>query len=211
MTPSTSPTGSGSATTRAPQRPQPSPAGRVSEGWHVTVYYTAVQSFHHGTPTSLTGCPGSDCSQGSDDLGTYPGDFLDAVRNEGTGRITSGPNAGRYLNWSSDVGFWLDTIPATSWHTRLRPFTSSASGDAQLPRGARFQVDSTCAQIAAEVDAQVCRLLQSKTWVVDDEFTPGLGGSKHVDLYIGEEDRDGFESTSPTFVDAEGVSLRVSR
>lgn len=192
-----------------PASSTPSPAGRLSEDWHLTVYYTAVESFHRETPVAVSGCPTTDCAHGSTDLGTYPGDFVDAVRNEGTGRITSGRNAGSYLNWSYDVGFWLDSIAATSWHTPLRPFVSSASGDAQLPRGATFHVASACTQVVESVESQVCRLLHSTTWIVDDEFTPGLGGSKRVDVYIGEENQEAFESTSPRFIDVEDLTLWV--
>ena len=35
--------------------------------------------------------------------------------------------------------------------------------------------------------ATVCAALRRARWTVTDEFTPGLGGSKHVDVYIGEE------------------------
>ncbi len=38
----------------------------------------------------LTGCPELDCEHGDDPLGRYPRDFVGAVRDEGTGRITSG-------------------------------------------------------------------------------------------------------------------------
>jgi len=42
-----------------------------SGGWTITVYYTAVESFHTGTPTRVTGCPGINCQHGDADLGTY--------------------------------------------------------------------------------------------------------------------------------------------
>src|SRR5690349_5731087 len=75
--------------------PVPAPA-RTDGGWQVTVYYTAVQKYHHGTPRTVTGCRGLNCAHGTADLGSYPADFVAAVQSEGTGLTTAGP----YLNWS---------------------------------------------------------------------------------------------------------------
>src|SRR5688572_27616406 len=91
-------------------------------GWTVTVYYTAVAAYHDGPSQPVTGCPRLDCGPGDPDagadLGTYPGGFVDAVRAEGTGRTGDG----RYLNWSVDTGFWLDTAPRDSAGGTLRPW-----------------------------------------------------------------------------------------
>jgi hypothetical protein len=177
--PPTAPPGtppSGTATTRAsPTR---------STGWTVTVYYTAVQRFHSGTPTAVTGCPGIDCAHGHADLGTYPADFVTAVRAEGTGHTSTG----RYLNWSSDTGFWLDTAPRDSYGGVLQPFHSAAADPTVLPRGTTFTVtDCGRADGGDPVPAAVCVRLRGAHWAVVDEFTPGLGGAKHVDAYVGEE------------------------
>src|SRR3954469_25445121 len=58
----------------------------TSAGGEITVYYTAVEEYHHGEPERVTGCPRLTCSHGHDDLGTYPAGFVAAVRSEGTGR-----------------------------------------------------------------------------------------------------------------------------
>src|SRR5690348_7211888 len=93
------------------------------DGWTVTVYYTAVASFHDGATERVLGCPQLECSGGSDDLGSYPASFVRAVHDEGTGRIA----AGRYLNWSVDVGYWLDSAPRDSAGGVLEPWRSAAA------------------------------------------------------------------------------------
>ena len=85
--------------------PRPAPGRPASGSWRLTTYYTAVEQYHHGQPVEVTGCSSQDCDHGHDDLGSYPDDFVSAVKDEGTGRITSGPHAGRYMNWSYDVGY----------------------------------------------------------------------------------------------------------
>jgi len=43
---------------------------------------------------------------------------------------------------------------------------------------------------------------------VRDEFTPGLGGPRHVDLYIGEETGPGFTG-GPWYTTLQGATLTV--
>ncbi len=86
------------------------------------VYYTAVESFHTDAPISVSGCLIRDCAFGNKFIGSYPASFVKATKTEGTGRITSGVNAGKYLNWSIDVGYWLDIIPSDGYGTALVPF-----------------------------------------------------------------------------------------
>jgi hypothetical protein len=171
-------------------------------GWTMTVYYTAVESYHSGQPVKVTGCPGLDCAHGKADLGTYPKDFVQAVHDEGTGRTA----AGRYLNWSYDVGYWLDDAPRDSGGRTLRPFESAAADPSVLAAGTRFVV-TDCGKPAEP--AAVCAKLKAATWVVTDEFTPGLGGARHLDLYIGEETGRGF-TDSEWYATLEGASLRIS-
>lgn len=151
----------------------------VSTGWQVTVYYTAVESFHSGPRTQVRGCPQLDCEHGTDDLGSYPEDFVQAVEDEGTGRTTSN----KYLNWSHDKGFWLDTAPRDANGRALQPFVSAAADG--LNQGARVKLVS-CGQIPRDTQ-QVCDKLKEADWVIKDAFTPGLGGHQHIDLYLGEE------------------------
>ena len=176
----------------------------VGRGWKITVYYTAVQAFHHGEPEAVTGCRGLDCAHGDDDLGEYPADFVAAVRDEGTGRTADG----RYLNWSYDIGYWLDTVARDTAGGSLRPFVSAAADPGALPRGATFRI-ARCGHAAdgAAPPAAVCAALRRAHWTVTDEFTPGLGGGKHVDLYIGEETGPGF-TDSVWYLTLTGAVLR---
>lgn len=207
------------STTTAPNRSEP--AGPVAEtpsaedlpgqlrtGYEVTVYYTAVESFHTDAPVTVTGCLVRECARGRSMLGSYPASFVTAVRNEGTGRITSGAQAGRYLNWSWDVGYWLDDVAVDSFGGRLVPF-SSAAGDG-MARGLRFRLQAPLVDDeGVTLDPSAAARLLAATWTISDEFTPGLGGSRHVDLYIGEEDRASFETTSPLYTTFHDSSLLV--
>jgi hypothetical protein len=177
------------ATTTAATATKPGPSLRTSSGWEITVYYTAVERFHDGDPTPVTGCPRLDCTGGDDDLGTYPAGFVDAVRDEGTGLTSSG----RYLNWSHDVGFWLDSAPRSSDGGALVPFVSAAADPGVLPRGTRFTIAACGSQDDGSAPPRaVCAALREARWQITDEFTPGLGGPKHLDAYIGPETGPGF-------------------
>ena len=194
------------ATAGAPARSAPvaTTTAPVSRGWEITVYYTAVQRFHDGQPETVTGCRGLDCTDGDEDLGEYPADFVAAVKDEGTGRTAGG----RYLNWSYDVGYWLDTAARDTAGAPLRPFVSAAADPGVLPRGATFRI-AGCGQAGdgSAPPAEVCAGLRRGRWTVTDEFTPGLGGRRHLDLYIGEETGPGF-TDSPWYLSLTGVSLR---
>lgn len=172
-----------------PGAPAPSPAP-TDEGWQVTVYYTAVESFHSGPVVPVRGCPVIDCENGNELLGTFPQSFAKAVKDEGTGRTSSG----RYLNWSHDKGYWLDTAPRDAFGKPLKPFVSAAADG--LRTGSRIKLVS-CGQTpdGANVDSVVCQKLASSAWEITDEFTPGLGGDRHIDLYLGEE-------TGPRFTES---------
>lgn len=195
-----------------PRSDQPSrqPSGgssgfAVSRGWTVTVYYTAVAALHAGRTVRVTGCRVIDCSDGHDDLGTYPASFVSAVEDEGTGRIAEG----RYLNWSYDTGYWLDTAPRDTAGRALRPWESAAADSHVLPAGARFSVVQ-CGhdEDGDAIDAGVCARLREAQWTITDEFTPGLGGAKHVDLYIGEETGPDFTS-SPLYTTLKDATLAL--
>ena len=176
----------------------------LSGGWEITVYYTAVEDHHSGEPETVTGCRGLDCAHGDDDLGRYRSDFVDAVREEGTGRTA----AGTYLHWSYDVGFWLDTRPRDTAGRALRPFVSAAADPTVLARGTHFSI-AACgrADDGSPPAAPVCAALRKARWTVTDEFTPGLGGSRHIDAYIGEETGPDFTS-SPWYLTLRGATLR---
>ena len=177
-----------------------------SGGWKATVYYTAVEGYHSGQPTRVTGCATTNCTNGQADLGTYPADFVSAVHDEGSGRTS----AGRYLNWSPDTGYWLDEAPRDAAGRPLRPFESAAADANVLPQGALFTiVDCGHGEGGSAVSVAVCARLRSASWTVTDEFTAGLGGANHIDLYIGEESEARFTESRwyTTLVD---VRLRLS-
>ncbi|RJO75887.1 hypothetical protein D5S18_13480 [Nocardia panacis] len=151
--------------------------------WTVSVYYTAVQSLYHGPPQKVRGCADFGCTVPDIEIGRFPDDFIDAVRDQGTGRITEGPYTGQYLLWSYDGGFRLDPQPRDPDGTILEPFHSAAADG--LVAGTRLRL-TDCGIIDAE-DDETCDRFKHTEWVVGDEFTPGLGGDRHIDLYIGEE------------------------
>ncbi len=87
----------------------------------------------------------------------------------------------------------------------MRPFSSAATDADVLPRGSRVQLVD-CG--AAVVDEEICAKLSRPMWTVDDEFTPGLGGDRHLDLYLGEEDQDVF-TERPLYTTLENATLRI--
>jgi hypothetical protein len=178
----------------------------VGQPWRVTVYYTAVESYHRDGPVTITGCRELRCEHGTDELGRYPGGFATAVREEGTGRITNGPHAGRYLNWSHDVGYWLDDAPRDAHGRALEPFRSAAADG--IPRGTRLEL-RTCGRLDSgdPVPDEVCRKLRTADWEIRDEFTPGLGGANHVDLYVGEESTSDYTTSGDLYVTLTGARL----
>jgi hypothetical protein len=177
--------------------------------WLVTVYYTAVESFHEGPHVEVTGCTVSECDGGNDSLGRYPHGFVEAVRVEGSGRITSGANAGKYLNWSYDIGYWLDTAPRNAHGGELEPFRSAAADE--IPDGTRLRL-ADCGRFDSgdEVQPDVCEALRNGKWEVQDRFTPGLGGPQHIDLYIGEESEPDFTKVGALYVSLHGASFTVA-
>jgi hypothetical protein len=182
-------------------------ADRVTgQPWQVTVYYTAVESFHRGRPVEITGCRQLDCAHGNDELGRYPGGFAKAVRDEGTGRITTGPHAGRYLNWSHDVGYWLDDAPRDAHGRPLERFRSAAADG--VPDGTRIELRNCGRQDSGDpVPDPVCRTLRGADWQIRDEFTPGYGGDNHLDLYIGEESTPDYTASGELYVALTGARL----
>jgi hypothetical protein len=179
------------------------PSRGRSTGWTVTVYYTAVEKYHSGPPTRVTGCPRIDCQHGNADLGTYPADFVTAVHDEGTGLT----GAGKYLNWSFDTGYWLDDAPRDTAGRHLRPFESAAADPGVLAAATRFTItDCGHTDDGSALPADVCAKLRAAHWTITDEFTPGLGGERHVDAYIGEETGPGFIE-SPWYTTLKGATF----
>jgi hypothetical protein len=191
---------------RSSERPAGNGGGNA---YTITVYYTAVESFHAGPARLVRGSLTPEDAPGNVALGTWPSDFVQAVMDEGTGRITSGPHAGRYLNWSHDIGYWLHTVPANAYGERLVPFRTAAADTDVLPRGTRFRLAAPLVQDdGTPLDADSARRFLDAEWEVQDQFTPGLGGANHLDLHIGEEDRANFTETSPRYTTL--VNVRIS-
>lgn len=178
----------------------PSVAERVTEpAWRVTVYYTAVESYHHDATVRVVGCREQRCEHGTDELGRYPRGFVAAVREEGTGRITSGPHAARYLNWSHNVGYWLDDAPRDAQGRPLVAMRSAAADG--IPDGTRLRM-LACGRLDSgdPVPAPVCRAFRGATWEIRDQFTPGHGGDNHIDLYLGEESEPDYTTSAALYV-----------
>ena len=180
-------------TTGSSAGPSAGPSTESSAGWELTVYYTAVEKFHTDKKVPVTGCPRLECSNGTDDLGRYPAGFVAAVKEEGSGRLSGGG----YLNWSYDVGYWLDTAPRNASGGSLVPLVSAAADPAVLSPGTRFSL-ADCGHVGnrrAKPPAEVCDKLSAASWEINDEVTPGSDGEHHVDLYIGEETQKHFQDT----------------
>ncbi len=178
-----------------------------SPSWLVTTYYTAVESLHNGPSNTVLGCPQTDCQHGHSDLGSYPVDFVRAVREEGTGRITSGRYGGMYLNWSDDTGYWLDTEPRDAYGHPLQRLRSAAADG--LTEGTAVRLINCGHTDDGEPPApEVCAALGAPTWVISDIFAPGSGGDHHIDLYLGEETGSGI-SHNPLYTTLRNAMLQI--
>ena len=198
--------GAGSPTPTAPDATTPaaSPGGPSERlrtlgerrSWRITTYYTVVQSFHGGPLKEVRGCAALHCKWGKTPLGSYPEDFLKEIRTEGSGRITTGPHRGRYLNWSHSVGWWLDDTTRDSTARPLRAWASAAADRDVIARGRRFRiVDCGVDGKGRPVAREICDRFRAVTWQVTDLFRPGYGGEHHADVYIGEETGPGFKKS----------------
>lgn len=171
-------------------------SGGAMTSWLITVYYTAVEHLHDSPPKSVKGHQDIGCEGRKVRLGSYAGSFVRAVIDEGAGLTRSGA----YLNWSHDTGFWLDTAARDSHGGALRPFVTAAADPAVLPRGTRFRiVDCGREDDGSAIDDTVAHVMRAAWWEIADEFTPGLGGAHHLDVYLGEQTSTDF-TESPWYV-----------
>jgi hypothetical protein len=144
-------------------------------------------------------------------LGSYPNDFTRAVKSEGTGRITSGNYAGKYLCWSEHSGYWIDDIPKNAEGDALVPWVSAAADADVLNYGVVFRViacgkDDTD---GSDIAPAVCERIKSSHWKIMDRFEADLGGKRHIDLYIGEEDQNDFVQKSPKEISVKSASISL--
>lgn len=153
----------------------------------------------------MTGCSNLQCTTPNATLGTFPSDFVQTVKTEGTGKIADN----RYLNWSAGVGYWLDIVPRDSQGYALMPYRIAAA-DLTVPFGTTLKIQSCGSDTVTltPTDSAVCAALQRPTWIVSDRFTAGTVG-QHVDLYVGEQTSATFTSSS-TFIDASGAALTTT-
>lgn len=185
-------------------------AASPSRGWNLTVYYTAVENLHSGAPQTVQGCLDNTCSS-KGKIGDYPADFIQFVRDEGTGRITSGTNAGKYLNWSKGTQYWLDTAPRNAQGTALIPWKSAAADSFVMNFGTTFKVVDcgTDDSGGGPIDFNICNQLKQANWQIMDRFETGRGGNQRLDLYIGEEDQVNFVNTSPKEISTKSAVIAI--
>jgi hypothetical protein len=60
----------------------------------------------------------------------------------------------------------------------------------------------------ATIDPAVCARISSASWIVRDRFTVGAVG-KHMDLYIGEEDRPNFLVTNQNVIHVKSAVIAL--
>lgn len=190
------------------------PPDSGTSGWRITAYFTAVDSFFSGPSAALTGCLNVNCNAPGDPanaLGTFATAFSDTVMTEGTGKITTGPHAGKYLNWSGGQpgsGYWLDSWPCDAQGSALVPYVSAAAYGTYA-FGTAFRVVSCGVDGLSgdPMDTQACADFKAANWVVRDRFE-ATTERRHIDLYIGQQDRTNMDN-NPHFVDQTGASTTL--
>jgi len=172
------------------------------------VYYTPVEAYHGGPLQPVSGFTTITGESGSVPLGSYPESFVAAVRMQGSGRITSGAYAGKYLNGSFGGGFWISEFAPDAYGAPLQPFRTAAADENVLAPGTRFKLKGPLLEDGgAAIDPSAAQRLLSVTWEVQDQFEAGYGGDLHIDLYIGEENHPDFLSDNPFYLALEDVTI----
>ena len=178
-------------------RASAAPSAGASGGWHLTVYYTPVESYH-GPPLK----PVADCAGLA--IGNHSLDFLDRVQTEGFGRFVTPIGGSGYLGWDFDHRCWfLARRPVGVGDRPLREWVSAAAAST-LAMGTGVRVMSC----GSNVNEIVCARVRGAAWVVEDHCG-SCGDPKHLDLYVGEEDRPDFEDLSPSYFDAHGAVVAL--
>ncbi|HKA11673.1 MAG TPA: hypothetical protein VKI99_14530 [Candidatus Dormibacteraeota bacterium] len=173
------------------------PSGQATGGWHLTVYYTPVESYHGPPLQAILDCAGLA-------LGKHSLHFLDRVQTEGFGRFVTPIHENRYLGWDFDRRCWfLARTPVGLGDRPLRQWVSAAAASSFAP-GTGVRVVSC----GSNVDETVCARVKGAGWVVEDHCG-GCSDPKHLDLYVGEEDGPDFEDLSPTYFDTHGAVVAL--
>lgn len=175
--------------------------------WKLTVYYTPVEKYHAGDMQQILGCTQSSCAEGQVSLGEHPSSFLEIVRLEGVGRLTEGTYAGSYLHWTPQMGYWLTAAPLDAQGNTLIPFRSAAS-DATVKFGTEFKIVDCGVRLPGgqSLSWATCEQIMNRQWVVTDRFHDD-SKPKHIDLYIGEEDRENFLYSNPFVFSLEKANI----
>ena len=63
-------------------------------------------------------------------------------------------------------------------------------------------------QCGAPMQRTACERVRAAAWVVEDRFGGEPENPRHIDLYIGEEDREDFEHTDPYYFHAWGATVQ---
>lgn len=177
---------------------QPSPG--TGEGWRLTVYYTPVESYHGGSREPISACQGAD-------LGSHSHEFLTTIKTEGFGRLSTPVESRSYLGWDFARRCWfLAAAPVGANDRPLRAWVSTA-GHPSIAIGTRVSVR----KCGGQVDRSLCDRVRAAAWVVDDRCSVGCTGPKHLDLYIGEEDRPKFEDDSPNYFEDDDATVTLTR
>ena len=188
---------------------KPQVAGVASHGWEISMYFTAVETYYQGPLVELRGCPVIDCSNGTADLGRHPGDFLAAVKEEGSGRLASGVAKTQYVNWSIDVGYWLDSAPRDARGSALQPYVSAAADPSIEYVSTFLVVDCGSDVLTGEAaDQGLCDSISRATWIVRDRFTAGVVG-KHLDLYVGEQESADLLGADSPLIHTLGATINL--
>jgi hypothetical protein len=86
--------------------------------------------------------------------------------------------------------------------------TSKRAGQGVV-RGVSAVLVAAVSGCGAQPPGDVCAKLRAAHWTITDEFTPGLGGKGHVDVYLGEETGPGF-TDSPWYTTLQGATLDIT-
>ena len=172
---------------------------RPQQNWKLTVYYTPVEIYHSGEKEDITGCLISNCVNGTDYLGAFPQDFISILKIEGVGKISHGQFAGKYLHYSAERGFWIDTAARDYNGKPLVPFQTAAA-DGNIPFGTQFKIKNCGIHDTSKkpLDKDVCDKLKAVSWKVEDRFSK-LNIGYHFDLYVGEENAPNFTVNNPFY------------
>jgi hypothetical protein len=193
--------------------PEPACAASMSN-ITATVYYTPVESYYPRKDlTTVRAWPNVRTVSSKVRVGPLPAAFVRHTRAEGTGKITSGKYAGRFLNWSyeglgpneNQEGFWIDTCPRNAYGGCLKKrVTSAAVRSLGIKRGTQFKL-VTC---GSEKGSPACAYFKQGNWVVKDRFTTGIASDRQIDLYYGLQNFKGFRQ-SDYWITMRGAKINV--